>query len=122
MYIKDITLENFRNYNKEKIEFCDNINIIYGNNAQGKTNIVEAIYLCCMGKSFRAKKDNELINFNENSCKAEISYIKVDRQGTIKAEIANQKTFYINGKCRHYLENIGNSEAKILWVTTPPMF
>jgi len=97
MYIKDITLENFRNYNKEKIEFCDNINIIYGNNAQGKTNIVEAIYLCCMGKSFRAKKDNELINFNENSCKAEISYIKVDRQGTIKAEIANQKTFYING-------------------------
>ena len=46
MYIKNISLENFRNYETQKIEFNKNINIIYGNNAQGKTNIIEAIFLC----------------------------------------------------------------------------
>ena len=46
MYIKSISLENFRNYENQKIDFNKNINIIYGNNAQGKTNIIEAIFLC----------------------------------------------------------------------------
>ena len=61
MYIKKISLENFRNYEKEEIELNKNINIIYGNNAQGKTNIIEAVFLCAYGKSFRAKKDSELV-------------------------------------------------------------
>ena len=50
MYINEITLENFRNYEKQKIEFNENINVIYGNNAQGKTNIIEAIFLCSYRK------------------------------------------------------------------------
>ncbi len=50
MYIKEITLENFRNYEKQKIEFNENVNVIYGNNAQGKTNIIEAIFLCSYRK------------------------------------------------------------------------
>ena len=45
MYIKEIKLKNFRNYNEEKIELNEKTNIIYGDNAQGKTNIIEAIYL-----------------------------------------------------------------------------
>ena len=61
MYIKEVTLENFRNYEKQKVEFNENINIIYGNNAQGKTNIIESIFLCAFGKSYRAKKDIDLI-------------------------------------------------------------
>ena len=50
MYIKELTLENFRNYEKQKIEFNKNINIIYGDNAQGKTNIIESIFLCALRK------------------------------------------------------------------------
>ena len=50
MYIKEITLENFRNYEKQKIEVNENVNVIYGNNAQGKTNIIEAIFLCSYRK------------------------------------------------------------------------
>lgn len=50
MYIKELTLENFRNYEKQTIEFNRNVNIIYGNNAQGKTNIIEAIFLCALRK------------------------------------------------------------------------
>ena len=96
MYIKKITLNNFRNYEKEEIEFVDNINIIYGNNAQGKTNIIEAIYLCAYGKSFRAKKDSDLIRFNEKEANAEIEFFKVDRNSKISFNINEQKTFFVN--------------------------
>ena len=52
MIIDKIILKNFRNYEDLKIELNDNINIIYGNNAQGKTNIIEAIFLCAYRKIF----------------------------------------------------------------------
>ena len=96
MYIKELNLNNYRNYENQKIVFNNNINILYGNNAQGKTNIVEAIYLCAYGKSFRAKKDKELIKFNENTSKVEIKVEKKDRSGKINAVINDKKTFYIN--------------------------
>jgi len=79
MYIKKIKLNNFRNYESQEIEFNNNINIIYGNNAQGKTNIIEAIFLCAMGKSFRDKKDKDLIKFNETASKITLFYEKKDR-------------------------------------------
>lgn len=50
MYIKNILLMNFRNYKTLKINFSKGINIIYGNNAQGKTNIIESIFLCALRK------------------------------------------------------------------------
>ena len=50
MYIKKVLLENFRNYEKQEINLNKNINIIYGNNAQGKTNIIESIFLCAYRK------------------------------------------------------------------------
>jgi len=96
MYIKNISLENFRNYKKQKIKLNKNINIIYGNNAQGKTNIIESIFICSYGKSFRAKKDKELINFEESSAEVEIEYEKEDRKGKIKAQINDKKTFFSN--------------------------
>ena len=97
MYLKNIALEKFRNYEKQNIEFNKNINIIYGNNAQGKTNIIEAIFLCAYGKSFRAKKDNDLIKFNEQQATVELTYEKVDREGSLKAIINDKKVFFSNG-------------------------
>ncbi|MCI8309337.1 MAG: DNA replication/repair protein RecF [Clostridia bacterium] len=97
MYVNNVSLENFRNYKNQKINFCNNINIIYGDNAQGKTNIIEAIYLCCMGKSFRAKKDMDLIKFNEKNAIVNVEFVKADREGEITFKIENQKTFFING-------------------------
>ena len=61
MWIKKIILKNFRNYKEQEIILDKNINIFYGENAQGKTNIIEAIFISSMGKSFRAKKDSEII-------------------------------------------------------------
>ena len=106
MHIKSILLENFRNYDKQEIELNKNINIIYGNNAQGKTNIIESVFLCAYGKSFRAKKDSELIKFDKDNCKVDVSYSKIDREGNIKAEIGEKKTFFANGVKQNKISDI----------------
>ena len=97
MYINQISLRNFRNYEKQEIGLGRGINIFYGNNAQGKTNLVEAIFLCSLGKSFRTNKDRELIKFNELSTTVKIDYEKQDRKGNIMVDIDEKKEFFING-------------------------
>lgn len=72
MYIKYLKLINFRNYKELDIEFDKNVNIFVGDNAQGKTNILESMYYCSIGKSPRTSKDKELINWDNKE-----SYIKV---------------------------------------------
>lgn len=69
MYLKKIYLKNFRNYDSLNIEFSKRINIIYGNNAQGKTNLLESIYYLATTKSHRLNNDIEMIKFNNNICK-----------------------------------------------------
>ena len=109
MWIKKIKIKNFRNYEKEEINLEKNINIFYGQNAQGKTNIIESIFLCSLGKSFRAKKDNEMIKLNEQNAIVEIEYEKSDREGKIKIEIGNKKNIYLNGiKIKKLSELLGN--------------
>jgi len=68
MYLNRLELKNFRNYQELKIDFSEKINIIIGENAQGKTNILEAISLLCLGKPIRTKKDNELIKWGSEHC------------------------------------------------------
>ena len=65
MIIKSIELKNFRNYNSLNMKLDDKTNILYGDNAQGKTNILEAIYLSGTTKSHKGSKDKELIKFQE---------------------------------------------------------
>lgn len=109
MWIKKIKIKNFRNYEREEINLEKNINIFYGQNAQGKTNIIESIFLCSLGKSFRAKKDNEMIKLNEQNAMVEIEYEKSDREGKIKIEIGNKKNIYLNGiKIKKLSELLGN--------------
>lgn len=74
MYLKNIKLVNFRNYQNETINFINGINLFIGQNAQGKTNIIESIYLSAMGKSFRTIKDSEVINFGKDYCKIDLDY------------------------------------------------
>ena len=114
MWIKNIKISNFRNYSKEEIELEKNINIFYGENAQGKTNIIEAIFLCSIGKSFRAKKDKDMIKLNCENAQIEIEYQKSDRDGKIKIEIGNKKIIYINGiKIKKLSELLGKINVVI---------
>ena len=109
MWINKIKINNFRNYKKEEFNLEKNINIFYGENAQGKTNIIEAIFLSSMGKSFRAKKDNEMINLDSNNSIIEIEYNKKDREDKIKIELGNKKNIYLNGiKLKKLSELLGN--------------
>jgi len=66
MYIENISLYNYRNIRELKLNFVSDINIFIGDNAQGKTNILEAIYVCAMGRSQRSKNDGQLVAFSEN--------------------------------------------------------
>ena len=63
--IKSLELKNYRNCKEIFMNFDSGINILYGNNAQGKTNILEAIYVCATTKSHRGSKDRDIIHFNE---------------------------------------------------------
>ena len=96
MYIKKIILKNFRNYEFQEIDLNENINIFYGDNAQGKTNILEAIYMSSIGKSFRTNKDIELIKENEKLAEIEVLFFKNGRDEKINAKIDNKKLFLIN--------------------------
>lgn len=114
MWISNIKITNFRNYDKQEIKLRENINLFYGENAQGKTNIIESIFLTSIGKSFRSKKDSELIKFNEEKAIIEVSYEKKDRNGKIKIEISNKKEVYINAiKIQKLSELLGNINVVI---------
>ncbi|MCL1884202.1 MAG: DNA replication/repair protein RecF [Defluviitaleaceae bacterium] len=67
MFIKSLSAEKFRNLSVNNQELSPSINIIYGNNAQGKTNFLEAIYFCAFGRSLRARFDSELILWDEEN-------------------------------------------------------
>ena len=63
MYIRELKLDHFRNYDSLDLEFSSGTNLFYGDNAQGKTNILEAVYFCGTTRSHRTSRDSEMIRF-----------------------------------------------------------
>ena len=61
MYIKRLELRDFRNYEYLDIEPCEKVNLILGKNAQGKTNLLEALYMSAIGRSFRTSKESVIL-------------------------------------------------------------
>ena len=109
MYINKIKIQNFRNYENQEIQLDKNINIFYGNNAQGKTNILEAVFLCAFGRSFRTNKEKEMIKKDSDFSNIDIDYKKKDRVGNIKFKISDKKYVYLNDvKLKKLSELIGN--------------
>lgn len=112
MYINEIEINNFRNYDELNLSFNKNINLILGQNAQGKTNLLEAIYLSAFGKSFRTNKDLELIKFDKDNSKVKVSCIKDDDQVELELIFRRdlKKSAKLNGvklnKLSEILDNI----------------
>ena len=73
MKLKAIELKNFRNYEELKLDFHPNLNIFLGQNAQGKTNILEAIHFLALTRSHRTSHDKELISWSQQEMKVLIS-------------------------------------------------
>lgn len=98
MYLKKIELKNFRNYQEEVVEFHKKVNIITGKNAQGKTNLLESLYILSLGKSFRTSKDSEMICFDKEFCKVKGTSFKDGKDLEVEIIISSEgKTIKIDG-------------------------
>lgn len=97
MFLKSLHLRNFRNYTDTCIHFGPRVNVIAGNNAQGKTNLLEAIYLLSCGRSFRTTHLNELIQKGKNSF-----YLEAN---VIKNGISEMLRLHYDGKLRKFQYN-----------------
>lgn len=96
MNVKRLSIENFRNIQKLDIEPCENVNVIYGQNAQGKTNITEALWLCTGCRSFRGAKDKELLRFGADRGKIKIEFYGSGREQTEEILIGDKREIILN--------------------------
>lgn len=78
MIIESIELKNYRNYEELHMELNEGTNILYGDNAQGKTNILEAVYVCCTSKSHKNAKDRDIIRFDHDESHIKMQIRKND--------------------------------------------
>lgn len=92
MFVKSLELQNYRNYEKLHIEFDPGTNILYGDNAQGKTNILEAIYVCATSKSHRGSKDKEIVHFGNDEAHIKIMVDKKGVSNRIDMHLKKNKT------------------------------
>lgn len=100
MYIKKIKLKNFRNYDDLDVELSKGVNIIYGENATGKTNFLEAIYITSVTKSHKNSKDKEIIKFNKEDAHIKEQIFINEKENIIDIHLKNNsnKGIAVNGK------------------------
>lgn len=87
MRVRHLELTNFRNYARQELDFTDGVNVIYGDNAQGKTNILEAVSFFAMGKSVRTRRDAELIKHDVSTAKIRMEFSDSERENVLEAEL-----------------------------------
>ena len=99
MKLEKLKIKNFRNIECEELEFSDSTTLIYGNNAEGKTNVVEAIYMFAHSKSFRRARERDLIRFGEDESRLTAVFKEKNRSSVFEIVISrkNGKSFYYNG-------------------------
>ncbi len=118
MFVSDIHLNNFRNYKSFDLCFSDGVTVLYGKNGLGKTNILEAVFLTVIGKSFRNSKDADLIRYGEQEFNINLS-IKEDitENISIKYEKNREKYIKVNG---FYLRKMGHLMGNVIAVIFSP--
>lgn len=92
MIIESLELKNYRNYHELHMQFSPGTNILYGNNAQGKTNVLESIYVCSTTKSHRGSKDREMIQFGAEESHIKMTVRKNDVPYRIDMHLKKNKT------------------------------
>ncbi len=98
MKVLSLECKNFRNIENIKIEPCEEMNVICGENAQGKTNIIEAIWLFTGAKSFRTNKDDTFIKFGNKKAINNLIFKSEGIEKQAKLEIENKRTAFLNDK------------------------
>ena len=99
MRVVKIALNGFRNYEWETADFAPGTNVISGQNAQGKTNLLEAVYMLSLGKSFRTRFDRELVGFGYSSAEILAQIESHGREQTVKISLVpgQSKKISVNG-------------------------
>lgn len=97
MLVKQLTVKNFRNIDEACIEPAEGVNVIFGENAQGKTNLLESIWLFTGCKSFRSKRDRELVGFSRDFVKNEMTFLASGREQTACLYVDTKRTAMKNG-------------------------
>lgn len=114
MKINKIDIENFRNIEKINAEFED-VNIIWGENAQGKTNLLEAIYLFTGSKSFRGVKDSQLVKFNEEKSNIKIEFESNERLQNAEIFIEGRRKAMLNGIEKKSTAQLGDEIKAVIF-------
>lgn len=114
MKINSIKIENFRNIDSLSLDF-DDVNIIYGENAQGKTNLIEAIYLFTGAKSFRGVKDKELVKFGEEYSRLKIEFSNNSREQNAELLIQNRRSATLNGVKKKSATSLGDELKAVIF-------
>lgn len=99
MFVEQVYLSNFRNYEICNVKFKEGTNVIYGANARGKTNLLEAIYIMSTSRSHRGAKENEIIRFGQASTKVAAKFYSRNRENKIELDFFSnkKKRIKING-------------------------
>lgn len=92
MKVTRLTLHNYRNYAQLSLDFTHNLNIFIGENAQGKTNIIEAIYYASMGHSHRTNTDSELISWQKIEANIGLTFERLGIENQLKFHFSNEKS------------------------------
>ena len=113
MIVRRIALNGWRNYEFAAAEFSPGTNVITGENAQGKTNLLEAVYLLTGGKSFRTRFDKELIGFGYTSAEVLADVYAFGREQTVRVVLrqGQRKQIWQNGVKKTAAELAGNFAA-----------
>ncbi|MBQ5389614.1 MAG: DNA replication and repair protein RecF, partial [Clostridia bacterium] len=112
MVLNNIELNNFRLTERETISFSDGVNLLYGKNAQGKTNVLEAIYFFARGRSFRGGKDSDIVRFGEKGYSIKIEFTRNDGSHTLEYRYYDgQRQRLCNGVKVSIKEMIGKCNA-----------
>ena len=114
MKINSIEIADFRNIEKLRVEF-DDVNIIWGENAQGKTNLIEALYLFTGAKSFRGVKDSELVRFGCDSASLKIEFESSGREQTAELKIENRRQATLNGIKKKSAATLGDEIKAVVF-------
>jgi len=123
MFIKNLALKDFRNFKAKKVEFSEKITVILGDNATGKSNILEALHLLSTGKSFKARIEREMVNYGCDIARIE-GVVKLPNLTSSKLEIvltkgeinlhgggvqkAQKKKLLVNGVAKRLIDFAGN--------------
>ena len=115
MIVEKIALNGFRNYEWETVDFASGTNVISGENAQGKTNLLEAVYMLSCGRSFRTRFDRELVGFDFSSAEILAQVLSHEREQTIRIQLhpGQAKKITVNG-VKKTAGELGQEENAVL--------